>query len=237
MLQKILNGLNLNKLLTTKKSVDLLKLEYNIKIARTIGRAASLRDSETESHNFRVAYLSALLGQKLKLPKKELQSIMKGAFLHDIGKIGISDNILLKNSKLNENEWKEMKLHPIIGVELIGDLPWFKDAIDIILHHHEKFDGSGYPDGLKGNNIPMHARLFAVIDVFDALVSKRPYKEGMPMNKALKIIESEKGTHFDPKMVDLFFENINDIYRKVYHSSEHELNQLLIAKRKEIFEI
>ena len=162
---------------------------------------------------------------------------MKGAFLHDVGKIGISDNILLKNTKLNEDEWKEMKLHPTLGAELIGDLPWFKDALYIVLYHHEKFDGSGYPDGLKGNEIPINARLFAVIDVFDALVSKRPYKEAIPMNKALKIIKSEKGTHFDPIMVDLFCENINNIYEKVYHASEHELNQLLTEKRKNFFGI
>ena len=235
MLQKILNSVSLDKFLTTKKSVDLLKLEYNIRIAQTMGRAASLRDSETESHNFRVSFLSALLGQKLKLPQKQLQGLIKGAFLHDIGKIGIPDNILLKNGKLNEDEWKEMKLHPTLGKELIGDLPWFNDALDIILHHHEKFDGTGYPDWLKGDKIPLNARLFTVIDVFDALVSKRPYKEAMNMNEALKILKSEKDTHFDPKMLDLFCENISNLYEKVYTCSENELRQLLMENRKKIF--
>ena len=237
MLNKILKSIYLDKFLTTKKNVELLKLEYNIKIAQTMGRAASLRDSETEAHNFRVSYLSGLLGQKLNLPKKQLQSLMKGAFLHDIGKIGISDNILLKNGKLDDDEWEEMKLHPILGKELIDNLPWFDDALDIIVHHHEKFDGTGYPDGLKEEKIPLNARLFAVIDVFDALVSKRPYKEPMEKDKALKIIKSEKGTHFDPQMVDLFCDNIEDIFDAVYKCSEDEIHILLVDKRKEIFKI
>ncbi len=219
----------------TKNRMDALKLEYNIKIARTLGRAASLRDHDTEAHNLRVAYMSALLGSKLKFSKSHLQALMKGAFLHDIGKIGIPDCILLKNGKLDESEWEMMRLHPTLGKDFIGSMPWFKDAVDIILYHHEKFDGSGYPNGLQGEEIPLNARIFAVLDVFDALVSKRPYKDSMSMAEALKIIKEESNTHFDPKIVDLFCENIENIYKKVYQCSEEKLQEQLIEKRKDVF--
>ena len=222
-------------LVYTKKKLYKTKLEYNIKIAQTLGKAAALRDHETEAHNLRVAYLSALFGQRLNFSKKQLRSLMKGAFLHDIGKIGIPDKILLKNGKLDEDEWKAMKQHPILGKELVSSMPWFEDAIDIILYHHEKFDGSGYPKGLKGNQIPLNARIFAVIDVFDALVSKRPYKKPLSKDEALNIIKQESSKHFDPKIVDLFDKNIHNIYKNIYDSSENELMNLLINKRKEIF--
>ena len=218
-----------------KEKISLLELEYNIRIARTLGNAASLRDHETEAHNLRVAYMSALLGEKLGFSKKQLQSLMKGAFLHDIGKIGISDKVLLKNGKLDEEEWREMKLHPLLGRNLVIDMPWFDDAIDVILYHHEKFDGSGYPEGLKGENIPMNARIFAVIDVFDALVSKRPYKESMEIEEALEIIRLGKGKHFQPEIVDLFCKNIRDVYDEIYISPIDNVQQLLIEKRKNIF--
>ena len=221
--------------LRTNKKKKLLELEYNIKIARTLGNASLLRDHETEAHNLRVAYLSVLLAQKLNLSQKQLQSLMKGAFLHDIGKIGIPDNILLKNGKLNENEWKIMKQHPALGKKLVDQMPWFEDAIEMILYHHEKFDGTGYPYGLKGNNIPLNARIFSIIDVFDALVSERPYKKAMSVEDAIEIINYEKNSHFDPELVDIFCENIKNIHDKVYNCSENQLQNMLIEKRKNIF--
>lgn len=218
-----------------KSKIELLELEYNIKIARTLGNAASLRDHETEAHNLRVAYLSALLGGRLHFSKRQLQSLVKGAFLHDIGKIGISDKVLLKNGKLNDEEWEEMKLHPILGKELVEDMPWFGDAIDVILYHHERFDGKGYPVGLQGEDIPLNARIFAIIDVFDALVSKRPYKESMEIERALQIIRDGSGTHFDPAMVDLLCQDIRQVYALIYNCPLEDIQQLLIEKRKEIF--
>lgn len=218
-----------------KDKVFLLELEYNIKIARALGNAASLRDHETEAHNLRVAYMSALLGEKLGFSKKQMQSLMKGAFLHDIGKIGISDKVLLKNGKLDEEEWKEMKLHPVLGKDLVSDMPWFDDAIDVILHHHEKYDGSGYPNQLKGDEIPINARIFAVIDVFDALVSKRPYKEPMSLENAIEIIKEGKGSHFEPKMVELFCSNIKHVYSEIYNCPTQRVQELLIEKRHEVF--
>lgn len=239
MLRRLLNedSISIDDWDNIKHSITLLELEYNIKIARALGNAASLRDHETEAHNLRVAYVSALLGEKLGFSEKQLQSLVKGAFLHDIGKIGISDKVLLKNGKLDQEEWTEMKLHPTLGVGLLSDMPWFDDAIDVVLYHHEKFDGTGYPEGLAGDKIPINARVFTIIDVFDALVSKRPYKEPMNLEDALQIIRDEKGTHFEAKIVDLFFENIEDIYEKIYHCSEDKLQSLLIEKRKEIFGI
>ncbi len=237
MYKKLLNkdDVSINDWDNIRHSITLLELEYNIKIARSLGNAASLRDHETEAHNLRVAYLSALLGEKLEFSKKQLQALMKGAFLHDIGKIGISDKVLLKNGKLDEEEWKEMKLHPSLGKDLLADMSWFDDATDVVLYHHEKFDGTGYPEGLKGDEIPINARIFAVIDVFDALVSRRPYKEPISIEDSLQIIKDEKGTHFEPKIVDLFCENIKKIHSQIYNCSGGKVKQLLMEKRKNIF--
>ena len=160
---------------------------------------------------------------------------MKGAFLHDIGKIGIPDKILLKNDRLNDDEWKQMKLHPILGKELIADMPWFNDALDVVVHHHEKFDGTGYPDNLKGNDIPLNARIFAIIDVFDALISIRPYKNPFSYDEAIKIMKNSSGTHFDPTLLDIFFK-FTSIFADIIKNDTMEGVKLkLEKKRKKIF--
>ena len=212
-----------------------MALAYHIKIAQALGHAASLRDHGTGAHNLRVAYMATIIGEALHLKKKALQALMKGAFLHDIGKIGIADAILLKEGPLNEEEWAKMKLHPILGQELVEDMPWFDDALDVIVHHHEKFDGTGYPDKLKGYKIPLNARIFAMIDVFDALLASRPYKKALPYEKAIAIMKENKGTHFDPKLFELFLTFAPDFAEMIATHTTAQLGEKLKERRKKIF--
>ena len=220
-----------------KNKNKILNLQYNIFVAQALGHAAALRDHETGIHNIRVTYLSSLFGEELGLDRTSMQNLMKGAFLHDVGKIGISDTVLLKDCALNDYEWKIMQNHTTLGVELVKNMPWFNDAQDVILHHHEKYDGSGYPAGLKGKEIPYHARIFALIDVFDALMSKRPYKVALSRDESIKIIQESTLSHFDPTLSPKFIHFIKNLNTDLYLISEENLRELLVARRKIIFGI
>jgi putative nucleotidyltransferase with HDIG domain len=167
-------------------------------------RALDLRDKETEGHTRRVTELTLELARTYGLPDSELQNIRWGALLHDIGKMGVPDNILLKPDKLTEEEWVAMKKHPTFAYEMLLPIAYLKSSLDIPYCHHEKWDGSGYPRGLKGEEIPLAARLFAVVDVWDALRSDRPYRQGWTKEKTLEHITSLSGTHFDPTVVKYF---------------------------------
>ena len=158
-------------------------------------------------------------------------------FLHDIGKIAISDNILLKPAKLTNIEFEDMKTHVLHGVEIVQNNYWLKDAKDVILHHHEKVDGSGYPDGLQGDEIPYNARIFAVADVFDALTSKRPYKKPFSLDESMKIIMDDVGTHFDKNIVDSFEEIYEKIYYDILDMSSKELEKIFYQNVKPYFDI
>jgi len=219
--------------LNTKK----IKLQYRIRIAQTLGHAAALRDHETGAHNFRVAYIAACFGEDLGLDRATLQNLMKGAFLHDIGKIGIKDSILLKNGALNEEEWQEMQLHPRLGKELLENMPWFKKAEAIIMYHHEKYDGTGYPQKLKAEEIPFLARIFAIIDVFDALLNTRPYKKAFSLEETLKILKDGASTHFDPELLEKFLLNAPKYAQDVKSKKDIELQSMLEIKRIKIFGI
>lgn len=212
-----------------------LALEYNFRIAQSLGHAATLRDHETGAHNIRVAYIASLFGESWGLDRIEIRGLMKGAFLHDVGKIGISDSILLKAGPLDADEFAIMCRHPKMGEELLADMHWFQDAIPVVLCHHEHFDGTGYPQALAGEAIPISARLFAVIDVFDALLSGRPYKKPYSLQEALTILEEEAGAHFDPDVSKQFVQFVPDIYEKVAGRTEVELNTMLVGRRKLIF--
>lgn len=179
-------------------------LNENILSLKLLGNAVAKRDSDTHIHNFRVTISSIRLAEALSRTKEEIQDLIKGAFLHDVGKIGIPDAILLKQGKLTDREFREMRRHVIYGAEIIEVSEWLKGANDVVQHHHERFDGKGYPKGFKGKNIPMNARIFAVVDVFDALTSRRPYKEPFPFDEAERIIEEGRGGHFDPDVLDAF---------------------------------
>jgi putative two-component system response regulator len=167
-------------------------------------RALDLHDRETEGHSQHVAQLTVQLAIIAGLPQNEIVHIRRGALLHDIGKLAIPDSILLKPSALNEEEWISMKKHPEYANEMLSSIEYLRPALDIPHCHHEKWDGSGYPRGLKGDAIPFAARLFAVVDVWNALISDRPYRTAWTQKEAWKHIQNESGKHFEPTVVELF---------------------------------
>jgi len=179
-------------------------LDSNLEIITVLGSAIAKRDSDTDQHNYRVTIYAVRVAESLGLSVPHIQSLMKGSFLHDVGKIGIRDNILLKPGKLDEDEFAIMKGHVKHGVDIANRADWLSDAVDVINHHHEKYDGSGYPKGLSGDDIPINARIFAIVDVFDALTSQRPYKAAFTITESLQILEQGRNTHFDPKILDCF---------------------------------
>jgi putative nucleotidyltransferase with HDIG domain len=168
-------------------------------------RALDLRDRETRGHSQRVAEMTLRLARVMAVPEQDLVHIQRGALLHDIGKLGIPDNILLKPSLLDEEEREMIRKHPTIAFEMLTPIPYLRPALDIPYSHHELWDGTGYPRGLKGEEIPLAARIFAVVDVWDALTSDRPYRKAWSHEKALAYIQEQAGKHFDPEVVDAFF--------------------------------
>ena len=167
-------------------------------------KALDLRDKETEGHTQRVTELTVLIAQQIGIPEEDIINIRRGALLHDIGKMGIPDKILLKPGPLDEDEWKIMKNHSSLAYNLLYPITYLRPALDVPLYHHEKFDGSGYPNGLKGEQIPIAARIFAIVDVWDALTSDRPYRSAWSTKKALKYIKQQSASHFDPRVVEIF---------------------------------
>jgi PAS domain S-box-containing protein/putative nucleotidyltransferase with HDIG domain len=182
-----------------------LRLAYDATI-EAWSRLLELRDLETKGHTLRVTELTLKLARAAGMSDDELVHVRRGALLHDIGKMAIPDSILLKPGKLTDDEWKIMKQHPQIAYDVLSPIPYLKPALDIPYCHHEKWDGTGYPRGLKGEQIPLAARIFAVVDVWDALRSDRPYRKAWPEEKVREYIKSLAGTHFDPKIVELFFQ-------------------------------
>ncbi len=176
-------------------------------------RALDLRDKETEGHTQRVTSLTMLLARQMGIPDSEILHIRRGALLHDIGKMGVPDHILHKPGKLTEEEWVIMRKHPIYASDMLMPITHLRPALDIPHCHHEKWDGTGYPQGLVGEQIPMAARLFAVVDVWDALRSDRPYRKGWTFGKTRKYIIDQSGKHFDPQVVNAFLKLLEDMPR------------------------
>ena len=166
--------------------------------------ALDLRDKETEGHSQRVTELCLTMAKMLNIPEEDLKFIRWGSLLHDIGKMGVPDNILLKPGPLDDKEWEIMRRHPLNAYKLLEGIEFLHPALEIPLSHHEKWDGSGYPHGLKGKEIPLPARIFAVVDVWDALTSERPYRGALSQDEAMQYIIDHSGSHFDPEMVQLF---------------------------------
>ena len=164
--------------------------------------ALDARDRETEGHSTRVSRLTCLLAEEIGLNGPQLKAIERGSLLHDIGKIGISDRVLHKPGKLTDDEWKTMRIHPDIGARIVEGIPFLQDSLSVIRYHHERWDGSGYPIGLKGEEIPIQARIFAVADVFDALTSKRSYRSKSSAEEAIAYIKEHSGILFDPSIVE-----------------------------------
>jgi putative nucleotidyltransferase with HDIG domain len=170
--------------------------------------ALELRDKETQGHSVRIANLTLKLARRMRLPESQMENIRGGALLHDIGKLGVPDTVLLKHSTLSPDEWAIMQKHPTYAFEMLSQLKDFKESIDIPYCHHEWWDGSGYPRGLEGEEIPLPARIFSIVDVWDALTSDRPYRDAWNRDEALAHIINQAGTHFDPHIVNEFIQMI-----------------------------
>ncbi len=182
-------------------------------IIACLGKAAEYKDNDTGMHVKRMSHYAKVIGLAMGMSEEEANALQETAPMHDIGKIGLPDHILKKPAKLNTEEIQHMRQHPQIGVDILGGqtCPLLNMARSIAISHHEKWDGSGYPKGLKGEEIPLHGRIAAIADVFDALTTKRPYKEAWPLEKALNLLKEESGKHFDPKLVELFMESLPQI--------------------------
>jgi putative two-component system response regulator len=187
--------------------------ETRLQVVRCLGRAAEYRDEETGLHIIRMSKMAVILARASGMDEEQCDLLLNAAPMHDIGKIGIPDHILLKPGRFEPDEWALMQQHAQIGADILSEdtSDLMKMAHDIALTHHEKWNGEGYPNNLKGDEIPLVGRLCAISDVFDALTSKRPYKKAWSVDDAVKLILSESGKHFDPKLVNLFVENITKI--------------------------
>ncbi|MBT8444441.1 MAG: HD-GYP domain-containing protein [Gammaproteobacteria bacterium] len=207
-------------------------LDANLETMQVLGGAIAKRDSDTDAHNYRVTVYSVALAETIPLPRNEIQSLIKGALLHDVGKLGIRDNVLLKPGKLDEDEFKVMKTHVEHGMDITARASWLSDAQDVVGGHHEKFDGAGYPRGLAGRDIPVNARIFAIADVFDALTSRRPYKDPMSFDATMDILEQGRGSHFDPELLDAFAKIAGPLYEQ-YGGHDDDRAKLRLAELSE----
>lgn len=202
----------INRLLGRVSGLTTGLLHANLEILNVLGSAIAKRDNDTDIHNYRVTIYAIRLGQELGLSEAEMRSLIKGAFLHDVGKIGIRDSILLKPASLTHEEFEEMKRHVRHGLDIVSRSAWLKDAAPVVGNHHEHYDGTGYLNGLHGSGIPKVARIFAIADVFDALTSKRPYKAAMGYEESIKILQEGRGSHFDPDILDSFAKIAPELY-------------------------
>ncbi|WP_265943202.1 HD-GYP domain-containing protein [Dechloromonas sp. A34] len=202
-------------------------LDSHISMMEALGRAIAKRDSDTGTHNYRVAWIAARIAEQFGFSDTAMQSLIAGSFLHDVGKIGIPDAILLKPGKLDDDEFEIMRSHVAQGEEIVTGIGWLEGASDVVAGHHEKWNGSGYPRRLKGEQIPLAARIFAVADVFDALCSKRPYKEAMSFDMAMGVLEKDIGSHFDPRVMAAFRPLARQIFDRLAGCSEEEAARLL----------
>jgi HD-GYP domain-containing protein (c-di-GMP phosphodiesterase class II) len=203
------------RLMRRLERLSLSLLDANLETLGVVGSAIAKRDSDTDAHNFRVTVYAAHLAEAAGLTGDAMRGLIKGAFLHDVGKLGTPDAVLHKPGKLDASEFGEMKRHVAHGLDIIGRSAWLRDATPVVGHHHEKWDGSGYGSGLRGEAIPLAARIFAVADVFDALASRRPYKEPLSVDETLAILEQGRGSHFDPSLLDLFAPRARELHRRV----------------------
>lgn len=205
-------------------------LDSHISMMEALGRAIAKRDSDTGAHNYRVAWIAARIGEALGQSGSTMQALIAGSFLHDVGKIGIPDAILLKPGRLDDDEMAVMRTHVGLGEGIVRGMGWLDGAHEVVAAHHEKWDGSGYPRRLAGAAIPLAARIFAVADVFDALTSKRPYKAPMPFERTMSIIRADAGRHFDPAVVAVFETLVDEIREKLCDGAEATARDLLEAR-------
>lgn len=236
--------LSARKVLALVVNLEMAHLELLIVLSKAIAQ----RDNATEEHNLRVAIMAVHLASAVGLDWRLIPGLFTGALLHDIGKIGVSDTILLKPEKLLPEERQEMERHVVYGTAILADATLPGGARRVVQYHHERFDGNGYPEGRKGAEIPSEARLFAIVDTFDALTSNRPYRQPIPLNEALGIMERERSTHFDPEYLDAFKMISGALYNRVVrvapeclleqalelvekHYTDHSMNNIVTRKR------
>ena len=209
------------QLMRQLERLSLNLLDANLEMVSVVGSTIAKRDSDTDAHNFRVTIYSVRVAEALGLDEKKIRILIKGAFLHDVGKIGIRDNILLKPGRLDEQEFEEMKKHVNHGLDIVFRSVWLKEASQVVGSHHEKYEGNGYPGGLKGDEIPVLARIFAIADVFDALTSHRPYKKPLSYDETVDILMKGRGSHFDPEILDVFLKIARPLF-EIYGSADDE---------------
>ena len=204
-------------------------LDANLETLAVLGSAIAKRDADTDAHNYRVSLYAARLGEKIGLGAEDMRALIKGSFIHDVGKIGIPDAVLLKPGRLDEEEFRVMQTHVELGVDIVRRASWLRDSVPVVAAHHEKFGGGGYPSGARGQAIPLTARIFAIADVFDALTSERPYKKPLALDETLKILEQGRGVHFDPELLDAFAAISPGLHGKYAGREGVDLRQELVA--------
>lgn len=213
---KAISQMNLIKQINNELKDANQKLEQAyMESIETLRYTVEAKDPYTRGHSDRVSEYSVLIGKQLGLSEEDLKILRIGGLFHDIGKIGVPDSILLKTSKLTDEEYSEIKNHPSIGAHILSNATIFKDIIPIVKHHHEKYDGNGYPSKLKGEDIPLFARIAAIADTFDAMTSKRTYRDSLGLDVVKSEIERCKGTQFDPHLADVFLDILNNHYNDI----------------------
>ena len=204
-------------------------LDANLETLSVLGSAIAKRDADTDAHNYRVSLYAARLAEKIGLGAEDMRGLIKGSFIHDVGKIGIPDAVLHKPGPLNEEEYRVMQTHVAMGVDIVRRAAWLRDSVPVVAAHHEKFGGGGYPQGARADDIPLVARIFAIADVFDALTSKRPYKNPLGFEETMQILHQGRGVHFDPELLDAFAGIAAELHEKYAGGEEENLRQELVA--------
>ena len=213
---KAISQMNLIRKINTELKETYYKLEQAyMESIETLRFTVEAKDTYTRGHSDRVSEYSVLIGKKLELSVEDINTLKIGGLFHDIGKIGVPDSILLKNAKLTDDEYSEIKNHPSIGAHILSNATIFKDALPVVKHHHERYDGNGYPGKLKGEDIPLLARIAAVADSFDAMTSRRTYRNSLDLDFVKSEIEKCKGTQFDPTCADAFLDILNNEFEKI----------------------
>ena len=220
----------IRRLVRRLSALSIQLLDANLETLQVLGSAIAKRDSDTDAHNYRVTIYSVHLAEASHADSALVRRLIKGAFLHDVGKIGVRDDVLLKPGRLDAQEFETMKTHVTHGMDIIARSEWLQDAGEVIGDHHEKFDGAGYRHGLQGEAIPLTARIFAVADVFDALTSERPYKKPMAVEESLAILRQGAGKHFDPGLVARFATVAGALHARFgndYEAARRELARII----------
>jgi putative two-component system response regulator len=214
-----------------RKKLESKRLQENtsdilIKSLRALMRALDAKDQYSSGHSQRVVKLAMLMADELKLDGEDRYKLQLSAFLHDIGKIGMPDSILKKADSLEDYELRKAKDHPVVGSKIINEIEELRDVASIVRHHHERFDGTGYPDGLKGDAIPFFSRILAILDAYEALISDRVYRKAITTQKAIAEIKDNSGLQFDPFLVDIFSKVIHNDKNGKYQPNNHEKDLL-----------